>query len=447
MKIIIAGAGAVGTHLARLLAKERHDITLVDEEQARLDAVGHNLDIQTYRGETSSIAVLKAVEVRKAHLFIAVTPTESQNITCCILAKKLGARRTVARVDNREYLQEDNTAFFQSIGIDSLVYPEMVAGRELQRNLRHSWVRQWWEVQGGQLILLGVKVRAGSAILNKPLREICGPEDPFHITIIKRGNDTLIPHGNDCILENDLAFFMTTPDNVELIRNIADKGDYPAIKNVFIMGAGNLSFHTAEGLSHEIKVKIFDTDIQNINRIQEAITNPRVMMINADATDPAVLREENIEKAQVFVASSENSEANILACLGARRLGVRKTVAIVENLDYVNLANNLDIGTIMNKKTFAASHIYRMLLRADVESVKSLTIAAADVAELNVKEGSKVTRKAVKDLGLPATINLGGFVRDGKGYLVNGNTTFEPGDTVVAFCLEGEIKVLERYFK
>lgn len=447
MKIIIVGAGAVGTHLARLLANERHDITLVDEVQARLDAVGQNLDIQTYRGETSSIKVLKAVDVHKAHLFIAVTPTESQNITCCILAKKLGARRTVARVDNREYLQEDNKAFFKSIGIDSLVYPEMVAGRELQRNLRHSWVRQWWEVQGGQLILLGVKVRAGATILNKPLRDICGPDDPFHITIIKRGNDTIMPHGNDCVLENDLAFFMTTPDNVELIRSIAGKDDYPAIKNVFIMGAGNLSYHTVEGLSHDIKVKIFDTKMKNINRIQEALTNSRVMMINADATDPAVLREENIDNAQVFVAASENSEANILACLGAHRLGVRKTVAIIENLDYVKLANNLDIGTIMNKKTFAAGHIYRMLLRADVESVKSLTIAAADVAEFNVKDNSKVTRKPVKDLGLPSTINLGGYVRDGKGYLVNGNTTFKAGDTVVAFCLDGEIKILERYFK
>lgn len=447
MKIIIAGAGEVGRHLAKLLAKENHDIILMDEDQESLDIVGQNLDILTYLGQPSSISALREVGIASVDLFIGVTPNENLNMTCCMLAKKLGARKTVARIDNTEYTLAENRDFFRSVGIDSLIYPEMLAGQEIVHNLKHSWVRQWWEVQGGQLVLLGVKVRQGADILNKPLRNICGPNDPFHVTAIKRDGDTLMPHGDDVICENDLVFFMTTPEHIDYIRQVSGKEDYPEVRNVFIMGGGLTTIHVTRHLPSHIHAKVFEPDPHLSAFTRDNIDNPNVMVINGDARDPDILREENIEKVEAFVAATENSESNILSCLAAHRFGVRKTVSMIENTDYITMAQSLDIGTILNKKTFAAGHIYRMMLRADVESVKSLTVAAADVAEFHVKEGSRVTNAMVRDLHLPGSVNLGGYVRDGRGYLINGSTCFVPGDVVVAFCLEGEIKKLERYFK
>jgi trk system potassium uptake protein TrkA len=197
MKIIIAGAGAVGTHLAKLLSRERHDITLIDESKERLSDLSTNFDLLTICDSPSSIEVLKNAEVDDADLFIGVTPDESRNMTCCMLASKLGAKKTVARVDNYEYTLPENRDFFKTIGIDSIIYPEMLAGKEIISNIKKSWVRQWMELKGGELVMIGVKIRESAKVLGQPLRKLFGPDEPCHIVAIKRGEDTIIPHGND----------------------------------------------------------------------------------------------------------------------------------------------------------------------------------------------------------------------------------------------------------
>ena len=223
MKIIIAGAGAVGTHLAKLLSREHHDITLIDETAEKLENIGANFDLMTICASPSSIEALKDADVGSADLFIGVTPDEAHNMTCCMLASKLGARKTVARVDNSEYIQPEHAEFFKNVGIHSLIYPEMLAGQEIMHNIKRSWVRQWWEFHDGALIMLGVKVRESARILDVPLRELCGPESPFHVVAVKRRGDTLIPHGNDHIECGDVVFFMTTREYVDHIREIAGK--------------------------------------------------------------------------------------------------------------------------------------------------------------------------------------------------------------------------------
>lgn len=446
MKIIIAGAGAVGTHLAKLLSRERHDITLMDENPEKLEDISANYDILTVAANPSSISALREAEVGKADLFIGVTPDEAHNMTSCMLASKLGAKKTVARVDNAEYTLPQHCEFFKTVGIDSIIYPEMLAAQEILHNLHRSWVRQWWEVQGGALVLFSVKVRLGAEILNIPLKQLCGPDVPYHIVAIKRGDDTLIPHGDDELYANDVVFFMTTPSFADTIRTLAGKEDYPDVTNLFIMGGSSTAVHLAANMPDTLYAKIIEADVRRAERLNEIIQNSHTLVIHGDGRNVPLLIEEGIHKAQAFAALTDNSETNILACLEAKRLGVRKTVAMVENTDYIGMAESLDIGTIINKKTFAAGHIYQMMLKADVTSIKSLTVANADVAEFVVGEDSRIARKPVKDLDLPPTVTLGGLVRDGKGLLINGMTQIRPGDTVVAFCLDNAIKRLEKYF-
>lgn len=447
MKIIIAGAGAVGTHLAKLLSRENHDITLMDESPEKLEDISSNFDILALPLAPSSISALNQAEVGKADLFIGVTPDEAHNMTACMLASKLGAKKTVARVDNYEYTLPQHRDFFKTVGIDSIIYPEMLAGKEILHNIKRSWIRQWWEVQDGALILIGVKVRQNAQILDKPLKDLCGTDSPYHIVAIKRGDETVIPHGGDCLRALDVVYFMTTPKYVNYIRDLAGKEVYPDVSNVIIMGGGSTAVHLVDAMPDYMHAKIIEADVRRAEKLNEVVTNPRSMVIRGDGRDLSLLEEEGIRKTQAFCALTENSETNILACLAAKRLGVRKTVAMVENTDYISMAESLDIGTIINKKTFAASHIYQMMLKADITSVKSLTVANADVAEFSVSPEARIIRKPVKDLDLPTCVTLGGLVRDGHGELINGTTLIRPGDTVVAFCLNGGIKKLEKFFK
>lgn len=447
MRIVIAGAGAVGTHLSKLLSNERHDITLIDAEAANLEHLTSNFDLRTIVGNPASIETLKEAEIQRADLFISVTPDEASNMTICMLASKLGAKRTVARVDNFEYTMPENASFFKSVGIDSLVYPEMLAGEEIASNIQRSWVRQWLPIQGEALLLIGVKVRKGARILNKPLMEIATADSPFHIVIIKRHGDTIIPHGHDALRAQDLVYFMTTPKYVSYIQELAGKEDYPDTKHVVFLGGGSITLRALDKLPDYIHAKIFETNQKRIEELVAANHHKHVMYINGDGRDLDLLMDEGLKNAEAFVATSANSEINILSCLAAKRAGVKKTVAMVENSDYAVMAENLDIGTIFNKKTFAASHIYQMMLQADVTTVKSLLVANVDVAEFMVKENSKMTKLPVKDLALPQTITLGGMVRDGKGYLINGNTQIQAGDTIVAFCIGNSLNKLERFFK
>lgn len=447
MKIVIAGAGDVGIHLAKLFAREHRDVVLIDESQKRLAPVANYVDILTITGSAMDLEIQEEAGISKADLFVGVTPHESINMMCCILAKKRGAKKTVARVESGSYLQKENQDFFRSLGIDSLIYPEGLVGKEINHLIERPWVRQWWEVQEGQLVVLGVKIRKGSSLIDQPLYNLMKQDAPLHVTAIKRAGETLIPHGNDILRPGDLAFIMTTANHVEYVRNIIGKANSPEARNVFYMGASESAICSINGLPSNIRGKLFDADPERIAHAMPLLKNPHVMPHAGDARDMDVLIDENIKDHQVFIAATENSETNILACMAVKGLGIPKTIAMVENSEYIALAERLDIGSIINKKTFAAGHIYRMMLRSDIESVKSLNIAAAEVAEYHVKPDSLITKHPVKELGFPAYASIGGFVRRGKGHFVNGETVFLPDDIVVVFCLEGYLKKLERFFK
>lgn len=445
MKIIIAGAGAVGTHLAKLLSGEKQDIILMDDDEERLGRPGSNFDLLAVNISPTSISGLKEAGVAGADLFIAVTPDESRNMTACMLATSLGAKKTVARINNYEYLLPKHKEFFAKLGVDSLIYPEMLAAKEIVDAVKMSWIRQWWEFAGGALVLLGTKMKETAEILNVPLHELGGRNIPFHIVAIKRGSETIIPRGDDTIILNDIVYFTTTKKYIPYIRKIAGKENEADIRNVMIMGGSRIAVRTVQYMPEYMRTKIIESDFNRCNRLTELVDD-KVMIINGDGRDMELLLEEGIKNTEAFVALTGNSETNILACLAAKRLGISKTVAEVENIDYISMAESLDIGTVINKKFIAASHIYQMMLDADVSNVKCLTFANADVAEFTVKAGSRITRSQVKDVGLPKGATIGGLIRNGEGILVTGNTTIMENDHVVVFCLGMMIKKLEKFF-
>lgn len=446
MKVVIAGAGAVGTHLSKLLSREHIDCVLIDDDEERLGTLSE-YDVMTYQASPTSIKALKDAGVQSADLFVGVTPEECINMNACILAHALGAKKTVARIDNYEYLSPDLQPFFKNLGIDSLIYPEVLAGIDITNGLKLSWVRQRWDVHDGALILLGIKLREAAEILNQPLKDLCGPDDPYHIVAIKRDGDTIIPGGMDELHVNDLVYFMTTKEYIPYIRKIVGKEHYTDVKNVIIMGGGKTTVRAALTIPNYMHVKIIEKSSKRCEKLNELLEKEEAMVIHGDGRDLGLLEEEGIRHTQAFVALTDNAETNILACLTAKKLGVRKTVALVENLDYVNMAESLDIGTIINKKTIAASHIFQMLLGADVQNLRSLMLVDAEVAEFTASEDSKVTKKPVKDLGLPFGATIGGLVRNGVGMLVNGNSQIEAGDSVMVFCHETKLQPLEKYFK
>ena len=327
----------------------------------------------------------------------------------------------------------------------SLIYPEMLAARDIVDAVKMSWIRQWWEFAGGALVLIGTKMGEAAEILNVPLHELGGRNIPFHIVAVKRGADTIIPRGDDMIKLNDIVYFTTTKKYIPYIRKISGKENEADVRNVMIMGGSRIAVRTCQYMPDYMRMKIIESDINRCNRLTELVDDG-VMVINGDGRDMELLLEEGIRNTEAFVALTGNSETNILACLAAKRLGVTKTVAEVENVDYISMAESLDIGTVINKKFIAASHIYQMMLDADVSNVKCLTFANADVAEFTVKADSRVTKAAVKDLGLPKGATIGGLIRNGEGVLVTGNTMIQEGDHVVVFCLGMMIKKLEKYF-
>ena len=445
MKIIIAGAYAIGTYLAKLLSRNHYDITLMDTNEENLERLGRDYDLLTFEASCTSIKALREAGADTADLFIAVTPDESANLCACTMPKALGAKKTVAKVDNPEYIAPENQEFFNQMGVSSIIYPEILAARDIIKGLKMSWVRQRWDVHGGALVMLGIKLRESCTILNQPLRNISGPDDPYHVVAIKRGNETIIPGGNDELKVYDLVYFMTMRNYIPYIRKIVGKENYTDVKNVMIMGGGKTAVRAVQIMPEYMNAKILEKDFNRCEVLNELFEED-TLVINGDGRDLSLLTEEGIRNTQAFVALTGNAETNILACLTAKRMGVRKTVAMVENMDYVSMAESLDIGTITNKKVIAASHIYQMLLDANVHNVRFLMTANADVAEFVPQEGSKVTKKPVKDLGLPSGMTIGGIVRNGEGMLVSGNTQIQEGDSVVVFCHNIDMKKLEKLF-
>ena len=444
MRIIIAGAGAVGRHLAKLLSREDMDISLIDDRQDRLGDLDANYDLLTKVGSPMSIHDLKSIGVKDVDLFIAVTPSESDNITACLLANQLGAKKTLARIDNYEYLIPDNKRIFEQMGLNHLIYPELLAAQEITASLKTNWMRYHLTLCEGALELCVVKVREGAEVIGKQFMSGFFNHGLYRVVAIKRGQETIIPTGLDEIQVDDMVYAVCTRENMKVLREQLGK-QKKEIRNIVFFGGSKIAQKTVQNLSDDLSIKILEADREHCYHLSEKINN--ALIINADGSDMAVLKDEGIEDADAFVAVTDSSEANIFACMAAKRFGVKKTIAEVENIDYIPMAEGLDIGTVLNKKTIAASYIYQMLLDASVLNVRNLTSADAEIVEFMAEEGSRITKGKIRDMRLPKDANIGAIVRAGEGILVNGDTQILPNDQVVVFCKSQVIRQLEKFFK
>ena len=430
--------------MAKLLSREDMEISLLDEAPERLGDLSANYDLLTKVGNPTSIHDLQDIGVKDCDLFISVTPYETENMTACLIANSLGAKRTLARIDNYEYLLPENKKFFENMGLNHLIYPEVLAANEIEASLRTNWMRYHLQLGQGALELCVVKVRKSAKIIGQSFASGTYNHGKYRIVAIKRDQNTIIPRGADTVEENDLVYCVLNKENMEFMREELGKSKRE-INNVIFFGGDRITRKAATELTNEMNIKIIEKDRDLCNLLSEKV--PNALIINADGSDMEILKEEGIQDADAFVAVTNSSEANIFACLAAKRFGVRKTIADVENLDYIPMAEGLDIGTVLNKKTIAASYIYQMLLDASVRGVHNLTSADAEIVEFVAKEDSPITRRIVKDLNLPSEANIAGIVRAGEGILVNGDTQIIANDLVVVFCKSHVIRHLERFFK
>ncbi len=450
MRIVIAGAGEVGTHLAKMLSNEEQNIVLMDQDGKKLERASHHLEVLPIEGSPTLLSDLERAHVAGSDLFVGVTPDEATNVMACMLAKRVGARHTIARINNPEYLESEYNILMEELGVDSMIYPEELAAREIGSIIEYPWARQYVTLFNGALALVGVKVRNGAPIVGQYLKDLKTllPGDDgkyFHVVAIKRDFDTLIPRGNTRIEHNDLVFFTCDVDHIDLVRKLSGK-KAPKIERVVIMGASPVALRTISKISEDIQVALIDIDKDKCLRLSQELPH-NVEIYHGDGRDPEIVDEVNLEGSQVFIALTENSETNVLACLAAKRYNVYKTVAKEENIDYIPLAYRLDVGTLINKKLLAAGYIYRTLLGQDAGQVTCLSLVNnAEVIELVARRDSHIVGRRISDLKLPANMTFGGMMRNGRPCMIDGNTVFEPYDHVVIFYHDLTINTLKELF-
>ncbi|MGD2033699.1 MAG: Trk system potassium transporter TrkA [Bacteroidales bacterium] len=445
MKIIVAGAGAVGSHLAKMLSQENHDIVLIDPDEEKLRQVGGSLDVMTRAGSATSIADLMDCGVRKADLFISVARNEETNITASILSKRLGAKKTIARIDNQEYLYVRHREHFISMGIDYMIYPEKIASKEIVGLLHQTGSTDIVDFSGGKLSMFVVKIDEDSAITGKSLNEIDKQEEKneFRAVAISRDGETIIPDGDFVIHPGDFIYVIATQEGIETLMELSGKKKYD-VRNIMILGGSRIGMLTAKDLGTQHNIKLIEKEREKSYKLSNMLNN--TLVINGDGRDVNMLAEEGLENMDAFIAVTGDSETNILSCLLARRLGVKKTICEVEILDYISLAENMGIDTIINKKIIAASRIFRFTSAESVSAVKCLTGTDAEVMEFEVKPDSKITQASLNQLSFPKNSLIGGVIRGEMSFIANGYTLIKPGDKVVVFTLPSAIPKVNKFF-
>ncbi|GHT78051.1 Trk system potassium transport protein TrkA [Bacteroidia bacterium] len=445
MRIVLAGAGEVGTHLAKMLSRENHAIVVIDSDDDRLQNLALTCDLLTIKGTVTSKRLLLEAGVQKADLFIAVTPLDDTNIVSAIMAKKLGAKLTVARVGSEEMISHENRTMFAGLGIDSMVYPEKIASREVSNVLHQSGVSNIVDFSGGKLSLLGVRMERNAPIAGKTLEEAAAIyEIEYRAVAALRDGKTIIPRRDFRLEANDLVYVITNHAGIKGILKHSGN-EQKDLNQVMILGGSHICRLITKDLGSRYKIKIFEADKNKAYALSDMLNN--ALIIHGDGTKIDLLIEEGLRSADVFIAVTGDSEANILSCLVAKNMGVRHTIAEIENLDYINLAERMGITTIINKKLIAASHIYRYTLSGTVSKIKQLALTEAEALEFVVSPKSKIIKQPLNATAFPENAIIGGVVRGTNGFVATGETQLRAGDHAVVFALPSAVNAVSGWFK
>ena len=448
MKIIIAGGGEVGFHLAKLLSFESLDIILIDTDKDRLNYAESHLDIKAIKGDALSLSLMKEAQVASADLFIAVTAEQATNITICALAKQMGCKRTIARISNFEFTKSKETISFQEIGVDELISPEELAVNEIQQLLDQSAFSNSYEFEEGALTLIGTRLEEYVPFVGKSVKEAASIFPDVHfmpIAIQRKGTQTtIIPRGDTCFETGDTVFFITIKEGVEELYKLTGKKK-TAIKNIMILGGGRIGYNTARELcDKKFKVTIVEKNKKKAFEIADLL--PNALVINGDGRNIDLLDEEELSSMDAFISVTGNSETNIMSCLMAKTKNVNKTIALVENMDYFQLSYSIGIDTLINKKLLTANTIIRYIRKGDVVNMRTLNNLNVEILEFVVNAKSEVANYKIKDIDFPRTAIIGGVIKEGVGIIALGDYTILPGDRIVVCCLPRSISRIERLF-
>ena len=448
MKIIIAGAGEVGFHLSKLLSYESHEIILIDKDKDRLLYADTKLDIKTLQEDATSISALMNANIENTDLFIAVTSSETTNITACVISKKLGARQTIARISNSEFTDNKDKINFTELGIDEMISTEELATNEIKLLLEKVTFHETHEFEEGKLTMVGVTLSRTAPFVGKSVQEaatsLAGIN--FMPIVIKRkvGGETIIPRGDTVFKEGDQAYFITLQEGVAELNRLAAKKQKP-IKNVMILGGSKIGQKSAQNLCDKsMNIKVIEYHKKRAIELAEEL--PNALVIYGDGRDVELLEEENVSEMDAVVAVTGRSETNIMSCLVAKSKGVERTIALVQNVDYFNLSKNIGIDTLINKKLLAANSIFRYIRKGEVLEMTILNDVNAEILEFKAQKNSRITRKKIKDLKMPRGAIIGGVIRDNEGIIALGDFQIQENDKVVMCCLPKNISKVEKMF-
>jgi len=445
MNIIIVGAGEVGTHLATMLAKEYHDVVVIDPDAEMLTNLAATTDVITFQGSATSINVLKEANIKKADLFIAVAHSEETNIVSATLAKRLGAKKVIARIDKNEYLQPNNKEIFLNLGIDSLIYPERLAAREVITLLGQTSSTEFVDFSGGKLSLVVFRLEEDSPVIDSTLLQATKSLQnlEYRAVAISREGETIIPRGSDQFKYNDLVYVIANQSGIKNMMEYSGKKNID-VNNLMILGGSRIAIQITNELEKSMNVKIIEVDKDKSQKLAGQFKN--ALVINGDGRNTDLLIEEGLPYMDAFVAVTGNSETNILSCIVAKRMGVKKTIAEIENINYIRLAESIGVDTVINKKLITASRIFRYTMSTDVSTIKCLTGSDAEVLEFIVKPGSPVTKGRLKEISFPKDAIIGGVVRGDSAFIAKGDSEIKPYDRVVVFALPSAIHKIGKFF-
>ena len=445
MKIVISGIGEMGSHLARMLSGNGHDITVIDVDTKALNELGNLADLITVEGDTTAFAVLRRAGVRRCDLFIAVNHDENQNILAAIMAKQLGAKKSIARVDNNEYLEPNNKEMFINMGIDYLFYPEKVAAQEVANLLGHTSTTDYVDFSGGLLALIVFKLEPTSPLLGHKLADLAadGSISDFRAVAITRGSQTIIPRGQDVFFEGDVVYIIARKDVAKRVTELSGQKSVE-VKSLIILGGSRIGVRVALELQDEMNIKMIEYNGEKAYRLAEELD--KTLIIHEDGRNLDAMLEEGLGATDAFLAVTGRSETNILAAMQAKRMGVKKVIAEVENLNYIRLAESVGIDTIINKKRVTASNIFRFTMSTDVQAIRCLSGSEAEVLEFIVKPNSPATKCMIKDMRLPQDVIIGGIVRGDKAFIAEGDTRINAYDRVVVFSMPESIATVGEFF-
>lgn len=452
MKIVIAGAGEVGSHLAKMLSGEANDITVIDTRQDRLDALSATTDVITVQGNPSAINVLQNAGAAEADLFIAVNPSDSQdvNIVSAMLAKKLGSKKATARIDNEEYLSYENKYLFTEMGIDLMFYPEKIAAGEIVDLLRRTASTDSMDFARGKLQIAVFKLEEDSSLLGMSMAEFSTVATEqghnFRVVAIARGNDTIIPRFDTRFKYHDLVFIISKRDGMDLLMKYIGKRNIE-IRNLMILGGSPIGEMVASQMSRQMDtVKIIEMNKEKCLELSEKLPD-NVIVVNGDGRNSDMLIEESIKEFDAFVAVTNSSETNILACVAAKRLGIARAIAEVENLEYIRLAESMGVDAVINKKLITAGKIYKFTLSNKVRFIKYMSGTNAEVLEYIVAPDTSITKKMLKDMNFPKNAIIGGIIRGNESIIAVGDTQIQAYDRVAVFALPEAVKEVDRFFR